>query len=428
MGAAEGRRPRVLLVAHHANPSWGSEPLIGWRWAAELDRRLPVTLVTHARNRPAIEAAGGLRAPVVYVETEGVARAVNWVNDRLWSRAAVVNRSALEAVSLAAFDAAATRVARGLARRGEIDVVHRVSPISPRAPSRLVTAGVPCVIGPVNGGMETAPGFPEVERLERAGFQSLRPLARFLDPGAETFRRAACVLVATEATRAVLPSAVAARARLLCENAVDPALFTPTPGRRGPGLRALYLGRLLPYKGVEHALRAVASLPPALDVSLDIVGDGPDRARLEAIARALGLGDRARFHGAVPVAEVPARMAACDVLVLPSVRESGGAVVLEAMACAKPVIVADWGGPAETVTGDVGVRVPARSPEGLTRGTASALALYAGDEALRERAGRAARAHVERSYTWAAKADAACAVYEDVIAGAPRARALAAAS
>ena len=93
---------RVLLVAHHANPSWGSEPLIGWRWASALDRRCELTLVTHARNRPAIEAAGGLRGAVHYVDTERLARAVNWANDHLWARAAVVNRSLLEAVALSA--------------------------------------------------------------------------------------------------------------------------------------------------------------------------------------------------------------------------------------------------------------------------------------------------------------------------------------
>lgn len=403
--------PRVLLVAHHCNPTWGSEPLIGWRWVSELDRRLPVTLVTHVRNRRAIEAAGTLRGVVRYVDTERIARFVNGVNDRLWPRAAVVNRSLLESLSLRAFDSAATRIARHLAARDQVDVIHRVSPLSPRAPSRLGTVGLPFVLGPVNGGMETAPGFPEVEAAERAGFQRLRPLARLLDPRATTFRRADAILAATRATLGTIPGHAQPRCTLLSENAVDPALFTPKYERSGRELRVLSLGRLLPYKGVEYLIRAVARIPAGLPVRLDIVGDGPDRARLERIAADVSTTHEITFHGSVPVADVPRWMESCDVFCLASVRESGGAAVLEAMAAGKPVVVADHGGPAETVTHEVGVRVAATGAAALTDGVAAALRRFVSDEALRSAMGRAARAHVETEYTWAAKADVAIAAY-----------------
>ena len=84
---------RVLLVSHHANPKWGSEPLIGWRWATHLDRRVALTLVTHVRNRADIEAAGSLRGEVFYVDTEQLAVAVHRVNDLFWVPSAIVNRS-----------------------------------------------------------------------------------------------------------------------------------------------------------------------------------------------------------------------------------------------------------------------------------------------------------------------------------------------
>lgn len=408
--------PRVLLVAHHCNPEWGSEPLIGWRWVEELDRRLPVTLVTHVRNRRAIEAAGRLHGEVRYVDTERLARTVNAWNDRLWPRAAVVNRSLLEAVSLRAFDRAATRIAKELASRGAIDVIHRVSPLSPRAPSRLGTVGLPFVLGPLNGGMETAPGFVNVEKAERAVFQRLRPLARVLDPFGTTFRRADAIFAATRATIDAIPEWAQRRTTLLCENAVEPSLFTPRFRRSGSTLRVLYLGRLLPYKGVEHLIRAVATLPEGPVVQLDIVGDGPDRARLESIARNAGGAAVIRFHGAVPVADVPKWMESCDLFCLPSVRESGGAVVLEAMAAGKPVVVADHGGPSETVTTNVGVKVPATNPDALVAGFRAAITRFTNQEKLRERTGWAAWNHVIQNYTWAAKADQAIATYDRAIA------------
>lgn len=404
---------RVLLVAHHCNPEWTSEPLIGWRWVSGLAERTDVTLVTHVRNRGAIERAG-LDAEVHYARTERLAAAVNRLNDRLWSKAAVVNRSLLEAVALGAFDRAAFRVARDLVARDRIDVIHRVSPISPRAPSALGSVGVPFVIGPVNGGMRTAPGFVDVALAERAWAQTLRPLARVLDPFQSTFRDAAHVFSANRTTLGVLPETAHEKTTILCENAVDIARFRPRIRRSGRVLRALYVGRLLPYKGVQFLLRALGSMPAGTPISLDVVGDGPARAELEALSAELGLSDRVTFFGAVPSAEVPRWMESADVLVLPSVRESGGSVPLEAMAAGTPAIVADHGGPAETVIDGTGVRVEATSPETLIAGLRSALTAYAADEAKRSAAGRAGVAHVRRHYTWAGKVERALAVYDQV--------------
>lgn len=395
-------RPRLVLVAHHANPEWGSEPLIGWEWARGMDALTELTLVTHVRNRPAIERAGGLRGEVRYVDTEALAARVNRWNDRLWPRAATVNRHFLEAVALRAFDRGAAAIVADLAREGRVDVVHRVSPLSPRAPSRLGRLGLPFVVGPLNGGMELPPGFPEVERLERSRWLKARALARLADPFGRTFRDADVVFAATAATRRALPSHVRRRATPLCENAVDPARFPVVAPRRGPGLRALYLGRLLPYKGVAYALEALAATGDT-GIALDVVGDGPDRARLERRARELNLGGRVVFHGAVPPTEVPARFAACDAFVSPSLRESGGAAALEAMATGRPVVVVDHGGPAETVVDGVGFKIAPTSPEAVVRGVARALDVLARNEVLRVAMGRAAAEHVRRGFTWDAK-------------------------
>ncbi len=92
-------------------------------------------------------------------------------------------------------------------------------------------------------------------------------------------------------------------------------------------------------------------------------------------------------------------------------------MVLEAMAAGKPVIVADHGGPAETVTDDVGIRLPVESPAALTDGLVSAIRRLHDDEPLRQRMGRRARRHVERHYTWAAKAESAIRIYRHVACG-----------
>lgn len=404
----------ALLVAHHCNPEWGSEPLIGWRWASELAEGGGTELITHIRNRGAIERAGGLPCKVHYVDTEATAAFIDRLNSRLWRGASPVNRLALEAVAQIAFDRRACRIARRRIESGAVDLIHRVSPISPRFPTRLGTLGVPLVLGPVNGGMTTMPGFAGVSRQEKEGFLRVRSLSRLLDVRHRTLASASRILVATEGTRAALPPSFRDSAVHMPENGVKLSAFPPAFGRQSTQLRALYLGRLLPYKGVDVAIRALSAVRKKVSVSLDVIGDGPERGTLEQLARELGLEDSVHFHGAVPVDQVSDWMRSCDAYVFPSVRESGGATVMEAMASGKPVIVANHGGPAETVRPGTGFRVDARSPAELVQGVAEALEAFARHEGMRARMARAARFHVETQLTWGAKIERARRIYEEV--------------
>lgn len=416
---------RVLLVAQHANPEWGSEPLIGWRWFQSLRRRAEVTLVTHVRNRGALERAaermGEAFLPrIEFVDTERTAAWVAKWNRRLWGAAAPVNKLILETVAQRAFDKEATRIARRIHREQRIDVIHRVSPISPRFPTRLVSVGVPVVLGPVNGGMRTLTGFDEVAREEREGVLSARPLARLLDPLARTWRGASAVFAASETARAALPRCVQDRVTVLSENAVDLAAFRAMPDRTGPGLRVLFLGRLLRYKGAAHVIEAVARLGATRDVRLDVVGEGPDAERLMQLTKDLGVEDRVTFHGPCAVEDVPRWMERSDVYALPSVRESGGSTLLEAMAAAKPVITVAHGGPRETVNSSVGYAVCPRSPRELSALVTEALRELYDDEALRRRKGLAAREHVRAAFTWEHKIGVACDAYRRCIDGEAR--------
>ena len=141
----KARRPKILLVAHHCNPEWTSEPLSGWKWARELDRRVDLHVITHVRNREAIERAGTLNGTVYYVDTEKTANRINALNDRLWPKAATVNRLMLDAFALRAFDREAYKVARRLVAAGEVELIHRVSPISHEtSPPRMTHTAARC--------------------------------------------------------------------------------------------------------------------------------------------------------------------------------------------------------------------------------------------------------------------------------------------
>lgn len=121
---------------------------------------------------------------------------------------------------------------------------------------------------------------------------------------------------------------------------IDASKYTPAPARGGTNLIA-FVGRLEEEKHVDELLRALALLDPRLDARLEIVGEGEQRAKLEALARELGIRDRVRFLGAVSDAEMRALLTRATVFAMPSRAELQSIATLEAMASGLPVVAAD---------------------------------------------------------------------------------------
>ena len=182
--------------------------------------------------------------------------------------------------------------------------------------------------------------------------------------------------------------------------------------REFPGPRVLFVGRLVPYKGVDVLIDAMAGVRHATCL---IVGDGPLRASLESHAASRGVSSRVRFLGGVPDADLVAHLHACELFVLPSVtrQETFGVVQLEAMACGRPVVSTDletgvpWVNQHET-TGLV-VR------PGDSAALAAAITRLLDEPALRARYGAAGRTRVATQFTVEAMTRATSALYDDVV-------------
>jgi glycosyltransferase involved in cell wall biosynthesis len=183
----------------------------------------------------------------------------------------------------------------------------------------------------------------------------------------------------------------AERAHMVPNFAADFAGAVPAALPAPPGAaKLLALGRLHRNKGFDVLLRALALLPGA---HLSLAGEGPERAALEAQARALGVAGRVAFLGWRE--DTGALLAACDVFVCPSRHEPLGNVVLEAWSAARPVVAAAAQGPREVVRdGETGVLVPLEAPEPLAAAVAALLA----DPPRRAALAAAGRAEFERAH------------------------------
>jgi D-inositol-3-phosphate glycosyltransferase len=212
---------------------------------------------------------------------------------------------------------------------------------------------------------------------------------------------------------------------------VDPKKFRPIESRearKALGLAdrptVVYVGRLVPRKGVDTLVEAFALLPDRLDARLVIVGGepgtrvSPEAGRLSALAGELGVRQRVTFTGSRPQKELRHYYGATDVAVTVPHYEPFGMTPLEAMACATPVVGSRVGGIKTSVAdGETGYLVPPKDPEVL----ASRLLRLLSDGTLRDRMGRAARRRIEEHYTWERVAMLAAAAFSEVAAWAPRA-------
>jgi glycogen(starch) synthase len=238
----------------------------------------------------------------------------------------------------------------------------------------------------------------------------LRALGGWVERSA--LARADAVVVLTDRTAAALAADGVPAARVhTIPSGFDPALFAGDSPDVFPHVarpRIGYVGRLAAQKRVDRLVEAFGRIrEPA---SLVVVGDGPDRARVHALAAGL---PRVHLTGFVEHTAVPAVLASLDVLVLPSAYEEMGSVLTEALASGLPVVASDVGGIPEVVRhGETGLLVPPGDVDAL----AAALDRLAADPALRARLSAGARARAA-GYAWPRLAARVAAVYAGVRGG-----------
>ena len=207
-----------------------------------------------------------------------------------------------------------------------------------------------------------------------------------------------------------------AKAVYLPENAIDPERFKrPSAAPPAPPLRIAFVGRLVPYKGADMLLEAVAPLARCRLASVDVIGDGPELPLLHALVERERISAAVRFAGWVEHRALQEHLAGCHVFGFPSVREFGGGAVAEAMAVGLVPIVTDFGGPGELASRGTGFIVPLGERHEIVAALRRVLEqLVANPRPLPAMAARARR-RVFELFTWPAKAAQTREVYEWVL-------------
>ena len=177
--------------------------------------------------------------------------------------------------------------------------------------------------------------------------------------------------------------------------------------------RLLFVGRILYLKGLELIIKVVKRLPD--HVTMTVIGDGPDYAALERLIDREGLHERVELLGSLMRSRVLALYKEYDVFIFPSLHDTGGFVVLEAMAAGLPVICLDRGGPALSVSENCGTVVSAGNKEETVSGLVHAVERYMADQCLRETHGKNATSRIAAEYSWSTQAQRMCEIYSDTL-------------
>ena len=346
---------RILLSAYACEPYKGSEPGVGWHWAVELARTgYQVWVITRANNQPLIERA--LKSTpmpnlhFVYYDLPAWAR---W-----WKKAGGGVYLYYLLWQLGAY-----RLAKSLTKQVKFDLVHHITFGVFRQPSFMPFLGIPFIFGPLGGGERVSYSLRKSFPLRGYVIDVMRDLSNWLasiDPlNRSVYRHSTLILCKTEQTLSNIPKKYRDKCRLYLEIGIEPASTNSKQHFHGEsephGLRVLYVGRLIYWKGLHLGLKAFAQLyQKQPEARLTVIGSGPEQHWLNSLAEKLDLSTAIDWIPWMEQEQVLQAYSSHDIFLFPSLHDSSGNVILEALSQGLPVVCLDLGGPGVMVNESCG--------------------------------------------------------------------------
>ncbi len=395
---------KVLVTAYACHPHWGSENAIGWTAVNTLARDHELWVLTCGRNREGLTraAADGLVPPNVHFVYAGDYR--EWHPNRLRARLQGWREYAQFSKNL-------MPTARELHAAEHFDLAHHITYATWRVASPLWQLGIPLVLGPIGGytnvSLRMLPSLSSVG----AGFEMMRNLsnlvARISAPVRACARHAAHIFTPDAETGVLMK-----RLRGSTEGVtgLSQAFYTPDKiqaftrhgNLRAPDgpLRLFAGGNMIGTKGIALALRALArAKATGVKFRYRLGSTGPEEPHLQRLVRQLDLAQEVVFGPELRGAAYQQELASTHVFLLPSLRESAGLTMMEAMLSGCLPVVADCGGPGLIVTGECGCKIPVRTPEQMVSQLAEVIISLDRDRELIAQKGQAASRRIIRDFS-----------------------------
>ncbi|WP_263353190.1 glycosyltransferase family 4 protein [Acidicapsa acidisoli] len=411
---------KVLLSAYSCLPGGGSEPGLGWNWAQCIAANgHSVIVITRTVNQREIET---------YIERHP-AESLQFVFHDLSPFLQRIYKLPLGNYSYYfLWQYTAARLALKLHRTEKFDRVHHITWASFRVPSFMGQLGIPFIFGPVGGGEDTPKNLRSGLGWRGRLWDALRRASSALMAlwMGSTYEAASEIVATTQETLSKIPAKYRHKSRSQQAIGIDfeglvrlrPNLLNNRVAQDSSRLELLYVGRLLPWKGLHLVLKALALLDASYpNLHLSIIGSGRDLPRLQRLARRLSVDAIISWIPWMPREELIGVYSSFDLFTFPSLHDSGGSAVLEALTFGLPVVCLDLGGPATAVNDSCGrvISTAGLSEDQVVKAIAQFLTEVLADRSILRRLSEAARAHAA-TLTWQASVDS---MYGSSLVGQP---------
>jgi glycosyltransferase involved in cell wall biosynthesis len=406
----------ILISAYACEPGQGSEPGVGWNIVREVSKYHHIWVLTSNCHRPGIEAEI-VRKPlpqVNFIYLDPWEWIIDWSSKGKQTQKWVYFHYYLWQIQ-------AYFVSRSLHQNICFDVCHHVTYVKYSSPSFISLLPIPFIWGPVGGAELTPKAFGQNFSLRGKIYEFMRNIARWLgenDPFVRlTARRSILAWATTKDTAQILRHMAAKNVQIFSESGLSEEEIQQLAQFTNPNassFRLISMARLLHWKGIHLGVQAFAQANLPDDTEYWIVGDGPERKRLQNLTLELGIAHQVKFWGRLSRNETLSKLGECNVLIHPSLHDSGGWVCLEAMAAGCPVICLDLGGPGVQVTEETGFKIPAHTPETTVKDIAQGMLLLAKDPELRLRMGQAGQKRVKDVFSWKMRGFFLSTIYKQV--------------
>jgi len=403
---------KILYTAFECHPEKGGEANYGWNWPLQMAKLgFDVSCITHTESKEAIEkhkqTYEGLNLKFYYVDMP------KWA-EKLWSYTPGMY------IYYIFWQYKAYLLAKKLAEKQQFDIIHHVSWSSLQLSTFIWKLKSNFIFGPLGGGQYPNPNFSKyfvdgwANELKRKKVSDL--MIRFNPNVKSAIQNAKLVLATNEETLDLVNSLGAKKADFFFDCGL-PDDFYPEkyPERtKSDVLRILWVGRLLPRKGILLILEALAAVPKKIPFKLTIVGDGEQGKNLPTWIEELGLKEKVDWKGMIPWNEVRRHYAENDLFMFCTLRDSAAGQFFEAQAYGLPVLTLDIHGGRLMVSDDCGIKVPSTTPEGSIKELVKAIEyIYANPEKLQEMGRNAYKKMLQ--HNWTNRAKKMSEIYKDIL-------------
>ena len=396
---------KVLLSAFRCNPNGISEAYVGFQWLNQIIKFSDVHLVTKIENKYSLQNYyKDKKLETTYIQTRDRLKYFPKVNKAI-------------KMDYFVFDSKLKRLHQEMVNN--YDLIHHITPIGIRYASSLSSRSKKFLLGPVGGGVPTPKNFDRIFKREPLIFKirKLDKIRFFLDYELrKTYQTACKILIIGNYVKEIIPTKYHYKCEVLLENGIYADEYFPSNHiAKKDFIGLLYVGRIVPYKGLELLLHAVGALAKKYPIMLTIIGEGYDMQYCRAISKEMNIEEYVNFVGNLPKNRVIPYFQKCDIFVFPSLREASGNVVLEAMSCGKPVIISDYGGPGEIVKENFGLKIKVKDRNQYINDLILAVESLIKNESKRLKMGRRGREEILNKYDWNVKGEIIKRIYTEII-------------